>query len=215
MSSIQEVNSLEEASAVISNLRKMSSNRSRHQGLTLDESLMRGIHDFDRLVNSSCTHVRKEADAHKKIDKALCKSPTAAPSVDFRSDLQSRIYNSPIRERIINKTGEDDDEWSVDSRENSHSPPRIPLDSLLIFQGADDSDEEKGFENDFDKSFYDKNNSRDEQKINNSMKKKNSVTVKSEPSIKSLKGSSFDAEFTYDDDDDFGFRFVVVDLVSL
>lgn len=134
MSAIAEVNSLEEASAVIANMRKMSSSRERQGGTVQGVSTLQ---DFQRIVKISCEEVRREAEGKLRIESAIIFGGPVPHSVtatthgestsskltqeDFRTSLIARVNDSPIR--LIEKSKErtcrearldDDDEWSDD-----------------------------------------------------------------------------------------------------
>ena len=118
---IQRVDSLEEASAIISNLRKLkAANQKQNISSTAASDFnLQSVEHFDRVVSSTCLEVRSSNDQCKRINSQLVSEPMKQspprlappqeePGKDFRASLLAHVYNSPSRK----KDDGNDSDWS-------------------------------------------------------------------------------------------------------
>ena len=78
ISTVVPINSVAEASCVISNLRKLrcSNRRQNNSGQNAEEAVqaLQSVKQFDRMVRSSCIEIQREAERGKRIDEKLVNS---------------------------------------------------------------------------------------------------------------------------------------------
>lgn len=206
MRKLVQINSHEEASAVISNLRKLKAANERLaiSSTSSSDFNIQSIEHFDRVVLTTCSEMRVN-DKTKMIQKMKIEEAippltvekenenvstklTHEPDADnnFKQALLARIYSSPKTQKAT-KNGNDSDEWS-DTNDDDDKPPE---DKLKIKQtnklSSYDSDEEGlvRLVDEFSSVF----------------KKSVQADVKIVQTTKKSSAFVDDAEFTYGEDD--------------
>ena len=204
-----QINSHEEASAVISNLRKLKTANERLaiSSTSASDFNIRSIEHFDRVVLTTCSEMRENNDKTKRIqrqiqediplvmdvkehEKVLTRLTHESDADDnFKQALLARIYSSPKVQKA-QKNGNESDEWSDTNDDDGDKPPEDKFKTKQTKKFSSyDSDEEGllGPIDDFSSVF--KKSLQTDVKIVQTTKKSNTFVD--------------DAEFTYGDDDNY------------
>ena len=105
-----QVNSLEEASYIISNLRKLSSSNQRQNNSCAEgekgQRLLQSVSHFDRVVKNSCEEMQREVERGKRIDQQICANTAFGPRQQEEAKYDSSTAHSSTIASVVVHEGE-------------------------------------------------------------------------------------------------------------